>query len=235
LDPLSREEKISKTDPLPNIDFKQHNSLFITETKSKSKFKISNNEEDEEFNEDLKSKVTPSNYFHPCYNFHKKTDKRIDINNFKEIKSDMKNLFDMKKIDKPQNMGDRRESKSKPLEKNDLKILLESNIQGMALTQSVFERETELNLAARLNLENQEERASNLLEESVEDDDSNQEQDSLKQSFVSFLGTNNEENSQTTNDQTFEKIPDLLDNLKFEKKLNFTDGNPILTEFYFNL
>ena len=216
---MINEPKINKTQPLPNIDFLQHNSLFMTKTKLKSKFNTTPDSSTPNFNEDLKNKITPPNYFKPCYNFHDTSDKRIDINNFKEIKSDMRSLFDPKKLENQTNSLNLRKSSSKPLEKNDLKILLESNLQEIGLTQSVFERETELNMAM-LDEENREARAQGFVELEEED----MEEDDLRQSFVSFLGNGAEDVNDMANKDTLNKIPNLLENVKFEKKLNFTDS-----------
>ena len=209
--------KVSKVEPLPNIDFNQHNSLFLTQTKSKSKFGNSESSETSAlFDKDLHDKITPENYFKPCYNFHSANDKRIDKNNFKDIKSDVKSLFDKKHTFKI----DHRKSDSKPLEKNDLMILFESSLQGQALTQSVFEKQAEENLALNIQKDEKNKKIDFHEDESEEDD--------LKQSFVSFLGNGSEEIYEATKNTSFNKIPELIEKLKFEKKLNFTDSKIIV-------
>jgi hypothetical protein len=207
----------------------------LTETKSKSKFPISSAEDpNKKFEKDLENKMTPEDYFAPCYNFHSEQDKRIDVNNFSEIKSDMKNLFDKNKINK-MNLPSR-QSKSKPLDNNDLMVLFESSLQGMTLTQSAFDRQTEENI--KFNLENEEFQKNRDLGSMDTTNESEKhkgretfhmlrqsgtfEEEDLKQSFVSFLGSGENEIGEKEKEQVFDNFTDLIENIQFEKKMNFT-------------
>lgn len=193
----------------------------MTETKLKSKFPAPRPADAAScFDKDLSNEMTPADYFEPCFNFHSETDKRIDVKNFSKIKSDMKRLFSREKLG--QMKFEPRQSKSKPLDKNDLMVLFESSLQGMALTQSAFDRQTEENIAFTLSSEGQGEEAGEVRESFQRMSESGTfEEEDLKQSFVSFLGTDKPD---AADNPTLENLPHLIENVKFEKKLNFTKG-----------
>lgn len=210
---LSSSTQATELEPLPNLRFKQHDSLFLTKTKKKAKFaEASNQENGGNFDKSLGEGVTPENYFDACFNFHSKMDTRIDMKNFSKIKSDVRQLFGPEQESQKQTNS----SNTADLRINDLRVLVESLSQEKALSQSTFDRDMESQLSSESGLHPLSEEGFAKLSES-----GTRDEDDLKQSFVSFLGTKNESGD---NKDALDQIPNLLADIKFEKKLNFSNS-----------
>lgn len=210
---MSSSTQASRLEPLPNLRFTQHNSLFLTKTKKKKRVaQPVVSEESNGFEKGLGDRVTPDHYFDACFNFHSKLDTRIDMKNFSQIKSDVRQLFG-KQRDAPAQVDP---GKTQGIRMNDLSVLVESLSQEKALSQSTLDRDLRSQQTNEWPEEPPKEEGFAKLSES-----GTNEEDSLKQSFISFLGTGDDKGKP----EALAQLPDLLADIQFQKKLNFSHSN----------
>lgn len=231
----SQTNKDQQRDTLPNIDFEQHQALFLTKTKHKN---VQSTQKTELFGQDLGENATPSDYFSKCFNFHSENDTRINFDSFTDIDRELDHLLqdsynlkkntDLKNYSKRTSINDNTNTNChmdrNTLDKNDLILLLESDLQTKPLTQSAFPDQNIMNS----DIQFEESAKPQIITETTDERSLNvsnsDDKLSLRESFISFLGDQTKDLPDPKKEFLKKEIPELIQKAKKQKFKNFTSS-----------